>query len=92
VAVSNKKITSENNESIDLNINVDDKTLEELGDIPYEYVLYIDGKRYGEIENTTSPYTWKVFTKNLSKGNHIFTLMICTSIEQINTRSFKVTL
>ena len=92
VAVSNKKITSENNESIDLNINVDDKTLEELGDIPYEYVLYIDGKRYGEIENTTSPYTWKILTKNLDEGSHIFTLMICTSIEQINTRSFKLTL
>ncbi len=94
VAVSNKKIASnsKNNESINLDINVDDNTLEELGDIPYEYVLYIDGKRYGEIENTTSPYNWEISTKNLSKGSHVFTLMICTSIEQINTRSFKVTL
>ena len=92
VSVSDKTTTTLNNNSIDLNINVDEKTLTELSDIPYEYVLYIDGERYGEIENSSSPYTWKISTKNLSKGNHIFTLMVCTSIEQINSKSFKVTL
>ena len=92
VSVSDKTTAPEDNNFIDLNINVSEKTLEELGDIPYEYVLYIDGERYGEIENGTSPYNWKISTENLSKGNHIFTLMVCTSIEQINTRSFKVTL
>lgn len=90
VSVSDTTSAIVNNDSVDLDINVSDKTLDELGDIPYEYVLYIDGKRYGEIENGVSPYNWKVSTKNLSKGNHIFTLMICTSIEQINSKSFKV--
>ena len=90
VAVADKKTSSGKIDSVNLNINVDEKTLEELGDIPYEYVLYIDGERYGEVENGVSPYTWEISTKNLSKENHIFTLMLCTSIEQINSRSFKV--
>ncbi|MCK5852355.1 hypothetical protein KAH27_04920 [bacterium] len=90
VSVSDKTTTTLNNNSIDLDIKVAEKTLEELGDIPYEYVLYIDGERYGEIENSSSPYTWKISTENISKGNHIFTLMVCTSIEQINSKSFKV--
>ncbi len=78
--------------NLTLDIQVDQKTLDELGDIPFEYVLYIDGERYGEIENTSSPYKWEISTENITKGNHIFTLMVCTSIEQINSKSFKVTL
>jgi len=92
VDVSNKKKASEKTDSLMLNITVDQKTLDELGDIPFEYVLYIDGKRYAEIENSLSPFSWEIFTQNLSKGNHIFTLMLCTSIEQINSKSFKVNL
>ncbi len=78
--------------NLTLDIQVDQNTLDELGDIPFEYVLYIDGERYGEIENTSSPYKWEISTKNIAKGNHVFTLMVCTSIEQINSKSFKVTL
>jgi len=92
VLVAGKKTSSDKTDYVNLDINVDGKTLEELGDIPYEYVLYIDGERYGEVEHGVSPYTWEISTKNLSKGNHIFTLMVCTSIEQINSRSFKVNL
>jgi len=92
VASAPKKTNSGKTDNVELSLIVDEKTLDELGDIPYEYVLYIDGKRYGEIENSTSPYTWEISTDNLSKGTHIFTLMICTSIEQINSKSFKVTL
>ncbi len=92
VAAAANKTSSGKTDFVNLNIIVDEKTIGELGDIPYEYVLYIDGERYGEVENGVSPYTWEISTKNLSKGNHIFTLMICTSIEQINSKSFKVNL
>ena len=89
---SAKTLIDKSKKSVAFNINVNDDTLNKLEDIPFEYVLYIDGERYGEIENAVSPYTWEISTKNLSNGSHIFTLMVCTSIEQINTRSFKLTL
>ena len=92
VAATPEKTNSGKADYVNLDINVNEKTLDELGDMPYEYVLYIDGKRFGEIENGSSPYSWEISTKNFSKGSHIFTLMLCTSIEQINSKSLKITL
>ena len=75
---------------VPLYIAVDPQTLTQLNGLPYEYVLYIDGARYNEIENATSPYTWEISCRNMSSGEHVFTVMLCTSIEQVNTRSLKV--
>lgn len=92
VATDAKTNTGGNNEIITLKMTVDPDTLQKLQDIPYEYVLYINGERYGEIEQGTSPCYWDVSTHTLTPGEHIFTVMLCTSIEQINSRSFKVQL
>ena len=77
--------------SIPLRIAVDAASLAQLNGLPFEYVLYIDGARYDEIENARSPYTWDVSRRNVTPGEHVFTLMLCTSIEQVNSRSFKIT-
>ncbi len=88
----NAAIDSSVKNFININIDVDNDTLDKLAGIPYEYVLYIDGERYGEIENAVSPFLWKIPRNKFSKGAHIFTIMLCTSIEQINSKSFKVIL
>ncbi len=75
---------------IDLAIEVEEESLYNLDQSGYEILIFLDNKRFDEMEQPYAPFTYSLDTTRLTNGEHFIAINLMSTSDQIGSYCFKI--